>query len=97
LTARAQSLCLGSILPSIAALFVNPAGVGAQIEGAAVMGATLALKSETHMHLVPRGYDVLPERAWESQECPPLRPPSSTRYMLRWESAYARCRSPNDW
>jgi Molybdopterin-binding domain of aldehyde dehydrogenase len=78
-------------------LFVNPAGVGAQIEGAAVMGATLALKSETHMHLVPRGYDVLPERAWESQECPPLRPPSSTRYMLRWESAYARCRSPNDW
>jgi isoquinoline 1-oxidoreductase subunit beta len=33
---------------------VNPEGVGAQIEGAAVMGVTLALKSETHMHIVPR-------------------------------------------
>lgn len=75
---------------------VNPEGVGAQTEGAAVMGVTLALKSETHMHIVPRGYDVLPEGVG-SQECRPLRPPSSTRYMLRRESAYARCRSPNDW
>jgi isoquinoline 1-oxidoreductase subunit beta len=37
------------------------------------MGVTLALKSETHMHIVPRGYDVLPEGVREPG-VPPIAP-----------------------
>ena len=37
------------------------------------MGLTLALKSETHMHIVPRGYDVLPEGVGEPG-VPPIAP-----------------------